>query len=119
VENKPSTKKQLSLKRSSDFLNIKLRGKRKSLSSWLLMSFKANDVGHLRFGCTISSKVGSAVIRNKLKRWTKEYFRKAIKDGFNPEFDINLVFRPMAKDFYTKLTFSDFCESMENVKKTS
>jgi ribonuclease P protein component len=105
------------LKRSSDFLNIKLRGKRKSLSSWLLLSFQKNNLEHLRFGCTISSKVGSAVTRNRLKRWTREYFRKAIDDGFNPAIDINLVFKPMPKGFYSKLSHTDFDGILDNVQR--
>jgi ribonuclease P protein component len=29
-----------------------------------------------RIGVTISSKVGNAVVRNRVKRWTREYVRR-------------------------------------------
>jgi ribonuclease P protein component len=29
-----------------------------------------------RIGVTISSKVGNAVVRNRIKRWTREYVRR-------------------------------------------
>ena len=101
-------KRPSSLKRSSDFNLIKINGQKKKASQWLLLAFQKNDCGHLRYGCTISGKVANAVLRNKLKRWTREFFRLAADQGFNPELDINLVFRPMPKDFYKNLIFKDF-----------
>lgn len=101
-------KRPSSLKRSSDFTLIKLSGQKKKASQWLLLAFQKNDLGHLRYGCTISSKVASAVLRNKLKRWTREYFRHSVDKGLNLELDINLVFRPMPNDFYKNLKFKDF-----------
>lgn len=70
-------------------------------------------MGHLRFGCTVSGKVGTAVVRNRLKRWTREYFRKVAANGFNSEYDFNLVFRPMQKGFYEKLLYREFVEFMD------
>jgi ribonuclease P protein component len=113
VENKKAS----GLKRSSDFLEIQKKGKRKTLSPWLVLAFKKNQLGHLRYGCTISRNVGSAVTRNRLKRWTREYFRKAATDGFNPEFDFNLVFRPMSADFYKKLEAHHFFKVLQQVEQ--
>jgi ribonuclease P protein component len=113
VENK----KPVGLKRSADFLLIQQKGKRKTLSPWLLLAYKQNQLGHLRFGCTISRKVGNAVARNRLKRWSREYFRKVATNGFNPEFDVNLVFRPMPTDFYRSLSYGQFCETLSAISK--
>lgn len=110
-------KRPVGLKRSSDFLKIKQEGKRKTLCSWLLLTYRKNNLGHLRFGCTVSGKVGPAVMRNRLKRWTREYFRKVAANGFDPEYDFNLVFRPMQKGFYDKLEYQKFVESMDQVVK--
>jgi ribonuclease P protein component len=109
--------KPVGLKRSADFLLIKNKGKRKVLSPWLLLAFRPNEQGHLRFGCTITRKVGPAVTRNRLKRWTREYFRKMAAHGFNPEFDINLVFRPMSAGFYKELSYSQFVEVLDQSSK--
>ena len=108
-------KKASGLKRSSDFLEIQKKGKRKSLSPWLVLGYRKNQLGHLRFGCTISRKVGSAVVRNRLKRWTREYFRKAATDGFNPEFDLNLVFRSMPEGFYQELHAQHFNKVLDQI----
>ncbi len=63
------------IKRSSDFLLIKESGQKKLLSAWLLLSYKKNSLDTWRFGTTASRKIGPAVIRNKLKRWVRSYFR--------------------------------------------
>jgi ribonuclease P protein component len=111
VENK----KPVGLKLSADFLLIKNKGKRKTLGPWLVLGYLKNQRGQLRYGCTITRKVGSAVIRNKLKRWSKEYFRKMAAHGFNPEYDINLVFRPMPEGFYKELEHTQFVEVLGSI----
>jgi len=106
------------IKRSADFLLIKNKGKRKVLSPWLVVGYRRNDLGQLRYGCTITRKVGSAVVRNRLKRWAREFFRRMAADGFNPEYDINLVFRPVSGEFYKGLSYSVFYEIMEKMVQT-
>jgi ribonuclease P protein component len=101
------------LQRSSDFLRIKQKGKRRNPSPWMLIAYCENSEGHLRYGWTLSRKVGSAVIRNRLKRWCREFFRKVAADGINPEFDINIVFKPMPARFYKELGHADFIAVLE------
>lgn len=79
----------------------------------MILSFKENELGVLRYGWTISTKVGSAVIRNKIKRWCREYFRTAVSDGFHPELDVNVVLRPMPKDFYQRISHEEFIRVLD------
>ncbi|PIS09948.1 MAG: ribonuclease P protein component [Bdellovibrio sp. CG10_big_fil_rev_8_21_14_0_10_47_8] len=104
--------KAISLKRSSDFDLIRIEGRKKKLSSWLLLSYKKNDLGCLRYGCTISRKVGNAVVRNKLRRWVREYFRRATSNGEIPEIDINFIFKPMPEGYYRELSHKEFCSTV-------
>ncbi|MDG0814932.1 ribonuclease P protein component [Bdellovibrio svalbardensis] len=103
----------LIIKRSSEFLALKQSGKRHWPTKWLLLNFQKNSVGQLRFGVTASRKVGSAVVRNKLKRWSREYFRESLKAGNPLEADINLIFRPMEENFYKGLPHGEFVQALE------
>lgn len=101
------------IKRSSEYLSLKQSGKRHWPTKWLLLNYQKNSLGQLRFGVTASRKVGPAVVRNKLKRWTREYFRTAFKAGNSLEADINLIFKPMDPNFYKGLPHEEFVKAMD------
>ncbi|MBV2167236.1 MAG: ribonuclease P protein component [Bdellovibrio sp.] len=103
----------LVIKRSSEFLSLKQTGKRYWPTKWLLLNYQKNSVGQLRFGVTASRKVGSAVVRNKLKRWSREYFRASLMAGKSIEADINIIFKPMDANFYKGLPYEEFIKSMD------
>lgn len=84
---------------------------------WLLVAYMKNDVGYMRFGWTVPGKIGPAVIRNKLKRWCREYFRQILKSGSEFEVDINVVIRPVDDEFFKKLHYEEFKKSMDSFFK--
>lgn len=101
------------IKRSSEFLAIKQNGKRFWATQWLLLNYQKNSLGRLRFGVTASRKVGNAVVRNKLKRWIKEYFRHSVKAGNNLEADINIIFKPVDPQFYKGIPHEEFVKALD------
>lgn len=101
------------IKRSSEFLSIKQTGKRYWPTKWLLLNYQKNPVGQLRFGVTASRKVGPAVVRNKLKRWSREYFRAFLMAGKSIEADINIIFKPMDANFYKGLSHEEFIKALD------
>ena len=77
------------------------------------MNFVQSPVGRLRLGWTLPRQVGPAVIRNRLKRWSRVYFRERIKAGEIPPVDLNLVFRKTEGDFYQKLSYERFASVLD------
>ena len=63
--------------RSSDYRAIYKVG-RKIHSGRFVLFCRANNLGHLRLGITVSRKVGGAVVRNRIKRLLKEIFRRSL-----------------------------------------
>ncbi len=110
-----ANKSFITIKRSSEFQELKLNGKRYSPTNWLSVNFQPNSFGLLRLGVTSGRKVGNAVLRNRLKRWCKVYVRSLMQSGRGFEIDINIIFRSSKEEFYTHIKYSDFAEAMDKV----
>lgn len=77
------------------------------------MNFVENPAGRLRCGWTLPRQVGSAIVRNRLKRWSRVYFRARLKAGETLPVDLNLVFRKTEGDFYKKLSYETFASVVD------
>jgi len=76
----------------------------------MVVNFSKNDLGLLRFGWTAGGKIGTAVLRNKLRRWCREFFRN--KQDF--AVDINIVFlKSKAPGFYKELRHDELDRTLE------
>lgn len=113
---KSAANKSRRLRRSSDFQKIKEDGRLVSLHKCLAASFKGTDTGGVRFGFTVSRKVGGAVTRNRIKRLGRESFLlyfKSHPESPSENIDINLIFRPMPQGFYEELDLQKFFKIFE------
>jgi len=99
------------LKRSSDFLEISSKGRKIKAAPWLLLQVLPSPDGSNYYGLTISRKVGSSVIRNRLKRWVRNCVRsEKWPEQFNSK-KVVFVFRPQSADgFYKQLKYAQFRE---------
>lgn len=101
-----------SLVRKADFKALVEQGKRFKPAPWLLINYDQNNLGHLRLGCTIGRKIGTSVVRNKLRRWSREWFRKNEDDLAA---DVNLLFLESRKqDFYKRLKHEELDLVLKN-----
>lgn len=80
------------------------------MNHWLAVSYKKNNDGTLRWGWTISKKVGNAVVRNRLRRWGREFVR-----GIENDVDINFIFKQREKEFYKSLSHDEFKATFNKV----
>ena len=103
------------LKRRSEFQKLKSEGKKLRFNRWLLVNFQENPFGEFRCGWTISRKSAKSVVRNRLKRWCREYFR-GHHDLFSATaFDLNLVFLAKNKDFFKNMDRNTFDEALNGM----
>ncbi len=101
------------LRRRSEFLTLMKNGQKVRPSDWMLISFSVNRQGEMRCGWTLPRYIGSAVIRNRLKRWSRVYFKALLNSGEEIPVDVNLVFRRAEGDFYRRLNYECFSRILD------
>ena len=67
--------KEKRLGKRREFLHVYETG-RKLFSRYSVLFFTANALSYSRIGITATKKLGKANVRNKLKRWTREVYRR-------------------------------------------
>jgi ribonuclease P protein component len=70
------------LRRRREFLLVQQRGRRLYSGEVLVLALEAGGT-RARIGITVSSKIGNAVARNRVKRWVREAFR-TVRDELPP-----------------------------------
>ena len=114
-----ANKRLLSLTRRADFLRLKERGRTFHVSSWLLVNFERTERAQFRWGWTIPGYVGTAVTRNRLRRWGRAYLRAWLNRAEAPVtdaevgLDLNFVFKRGDKSLYKTMSHGEFTTAME------
>ncbi len=85
----------VSIKKNTDFRRIYATAKSYANSD-LVLYFMPNGTAGTRFGVSVSSKVGNAVVRNKIKRQIKEILRGNL-DIIRKGYDIIFIVRIRCK----------------------
>lgn len=80
-----------SLKKSHIFRRLYRKG-RSAANGYLVLYCRKNGTGENRVGLTVSSKLGCAVVRNRVRRRLREIYRLN-EHLFRPGFDIVVVAR--------------------------
>ena len=86
----------VSLKENAAFRRLYQRGKSVG-NRYLVLYCRPNRLGHNRLGLTVSTKLGHAVVRNRIRRRLREVYRlneNSLKQGF----DLVLVARTACVD---------------------
>ena len=81
--------KGMRLLKRREFLRLSAKNQKVANQHFLVL-FDANDVGYPRLGVTVTKRVGNAVIRNRLKRHVREYFRRN-QGSIHASLDLNVI----------------------------
>lgn len=109
---KPLRRRLNVLTRRSDFLRTFKSGRKIRPCDWMIFNFISSEA--FRCGWTCPKAIGGAPLRNRMKRWTRDWLRTQLKaEADPPSVDLNIGFRGMPDDFYRKLKRAEFDEAME------
>src|SRR5438552_4465931 len=104
--------KEKRLAKRREFLRVYETG-RKLFSRYCVVFFAANERPFSRVGVTVTKKLGKANVRNRLKRWTREIYRRqrAPLELDDRRLDIVVNVKPTAAE----ATFQDFRDDLGRV----
>jgi ribonuclease P protein component len=83
------------LRRRRDFLRVQQRGTRLHAGDVVVIALPSGGPMP-RIGITVSSRIGNAVVRNRVKRWVREAFRA--ERAAWPTVDLVVIARPKAPE---------------------
>ena len=89
-------KSTTTVKKNYEFRRMYAKGK-SGVSSYLVVYYRKNRLGHNRLGVTVSTKLGHAVERNRMRRRLREVYRLHEAELL-PGYDIVIVARSRAME---------------------
>jgi ribonuclease P protein component len=104
--------KQLRLAKRREFVSVYESGQ-KHFSRFTVLFTAPNSLPYSRIGITATKKLGKANVRNRLKRWTREVYRRLRGPlGLDAQsLDIVVNVKPNAAD----TTFQDFSRDLSRI----
>jgi|GEM_PF-702822 len=97
------------LRLKGDFDELRQKGRYLKAAPWLIVQYKSNNLDEIRPAWTLSRRTAKAVIRNRMKRWAREYFRGL---EHPPSLNLNLIFKSPKKGFFEKLDHEEFKKAL-------
>jgi ribonuclease P protein component len=103
-------KRDQRLRAPADFRRVRELARRGWAHPLLVLYAAANELGRTRVGITVSGRVGSAVVRNRVRR----RLRAALDERFDAlpaAADVVVVARPAS----ARAAYADLCEALDSV----
>jgi ribonuclease P protein component len=99
---------------SRDFRRVSRTGRRVASASFVILVAASRREGtpSSRLGTTVSRKVGNAVVRNRVKRAIREWFRQH-RSQLPPAIDMVVIARPPAAALSGQEISTDLCEQLQ------
>jgi ribonuclease P protein component len=87
---------EVRIRRGSDYRILTRTARRFHTRSFVFL-YRRGEAGFNRVGVTVSRRVGNAVVRNRVKRWVREFARRHM-GSLAGAWDIVVIARPRASD---------------------
>ncbi|HAA86268.1 MAG TPA: ribonuclease P protein component [Kosmotogaceae bacterium] len=89
-------------------------------NSFFIAVFFHNDLSNSRIAVSVKRRLGKAVLRNRIKRYVKEFFRKN-KESYPSGYDILFIARKELADSLkgNKISFAEISDSLRKLGKTT
>ena len=109
--------KERRLAKRREFVHVYETG-RKLFSRYTVLFHAPNDLGHSRLGVTATKKSGKANVRNRLKRWVREIYRRNREELAIDSAAVDLVVnvKPSSADASFDEFSRDLLRSLSRVK---
>lgn len=108
--------KERRLAKRREFVRVYETGQ-KAFSRYVVLFFAGNGLSRSRIGITATKKLGKAHVRNRLKRWTREVYRRHREPlGLDVRaLDIVVNVKPSAAETSFEDYSRDFARALERV----
>jgi ribonuclease P protein component len=107
-----SLPKEKRLAKRREFLRVYETG-RKQFSRFAVLFFAPNGLSYSRIGITATRKIGKANVRNRLKRWTREVYRRGREPIGLDRHSLDLVVN--LKGNATQASYQEFAQDLTKV----
>jgi ribonuclease P protein component len=96
------------LRTPAEFRRVREQSPRGWPHPLLVLHVAANDLDHPRVGITVSSRVGKAVVRNRIRRRLREALRARLS-SMNVGYDLLVVARPSS----ARASWNELCTALD------
>jgi ribonuclease P protein component len=107
-------KRNQRLRTPADFARTRERAPRAWPHPLLVLYVLPNELGRIRLGITVSSRVGNAVVRNRVRRRLKEAVQARL-NHLAPGLDLLLIARPAS----ARAAWADLSSALDSVFTTA
>ena len=98
------------LRKRPEFLKLSRTGSKFQSAHFVVIS-QANEGADSRLGITVSGKVGNSVVRNRIKRQVREFFRRHRRD-WPRSTDVLVIARDSAANLASALIASELDQAL-------
>ncbi len=101
------------IRKKKDFVSLYRKGSR-FRGRYFNLVYSFNGLNHSRVAVVVSKKVGNAVLRNRIKRWLREDYRRN-KPLIGEPLDLIIVARREIREAPHKAVLTGYLEALERI----